>query len=180
MPRKKKTVNDKTPYAWAALRISIGLVFLWAFLDKLIGLGFTTCRDPQTNSVELLCGKSWLEGGSPTTGFLKFGTQGPFAEFYQSLAGNGFIDLLFMAGLLGIGLALVAGVGVKIAAVSGSLLLVMMWTAVLPPEHHPFLDDHIIYTIALIGVLLANDKQVWGLRSWWVRQRIVKQYPVLE
>ncbi|MFC3824299.1 hypothetical protein ACFOSO_37505, partial [Planomonospora venezuelensis] len=29
-------------YAWAAARIALGWVFLWAFADKTFGLGFAT------------------------------------------------------------------------------------------------------------------------------------------
>ena len=50
-----------------------------------------------------------------------------------------------MLGLAGIGIALIAGIGMRIAAVAGGLLLVLMWTAVLPPENNPFMDDHLIY-----------------------------------
>ncbi|RGA01239.1 hypothetical protein DI270_030565 [Microbispora triticiradicis] len=46
-------------YVWAAARIAIGWVFLWAFLDKLFGWGFATPA-----------AKAWINGGSPTTGFL--------------------------------------------------------------------------------------------------------------
>ncbi|MER7365496.1 hypothetical protein ABT353_22580, partial [Nonomuraea wenchangensis] len=46
-------------YVWAAARISIGWVFLWAFLDKTFGWGFATPA-----------AKAWINGGSPTTGFL--------------------------------------------------------------------------------------------------------------
>jgi hypothetical protein len=37
-----------------------------------------------------------------------------------------------------IGVALVLGVFVNLAAAAGALLLVLMWTAVLPPENNPF------------------------------------------
>jgi hypothetical protein len=40
--------------ALAVLRVATGLVFLWAFLDKLFGLGYAT---PGT--------KAWIAGGSP-------------------------------------------------------------------------------------------------------------------
>src|SRR3989344_5490043 len=105
----KKT--DKSPYIWALLRISLGATFFWAFLDKLLGFGFATCRDAGTNAVTTFCDKAWINGGSPTSGFLEHATKGPFADFYQSLAGNGFIDLLFMAGLFAIGLVFIIGVG---------------------------------------------------------------------
>lgn len=177
---KQNSINDKSPYFWALARIALGLTFLWAFFDKLLGLGFATCRDAKTDAVTMLCEKAWVNGGSPTSGFLKFGTKGPFAEFYQSLAGNGFIDVLFMAGLLLIGFALVAGIGMRLATVSGVLLLMMMWMALMLPENNPILDDHIIYSIVLLGLLAANKRQVWGLRNWWIKQPLVKRLPILE
>ena len=112
---KQNSTNDKSPYFWAMARILLGFTLLWAFFDKLLGLGFATCRDAETNTVTMLCEKAWINGGSPTTGFLEFATKGPFADFYQGLAGNTFVDVLFMAGLLLIGFALIAGIGMRIA-----------------------------------------------------------------
>lgn len=179
MPKKVKN-NDKTPYVLAVARISLGLTMLWAFFDKLWGLGFSTCRDAKTGVVTQMCSKAWVNGGSPTTSFLKLATKGPLASFYHGLAGNGFIDVLFMAGLLLIGLALVTGIGMKIATFTGSLLFLMMWSAVLPPANHPFLDDHIVYIIVLWALYTSNSQQKWGLRDWWVKQDLVKKMPILE
>ncbi|MEO5627993.1 MAG: hypothetical protein ABIQ89_03825 [Candidatus Saccharimonadales bacterium] len=177
---KKTNLQDKSLYVWAVARISLGLIMLWAFFDKLFGLGFATCRAADTGVVTTMCQKAWVNGGSPTLGFLKFGTSGPLESFYKSLAGNTAVDVLFMSGLLLIGLALVLGIGMKIATVAGSALLLMMWSAVLPPENHPILDDHLIYILVLMGLLLSNSQQKWGLRNWWVKQPIVKRLPILE
>ena len=52
-------------------------------------------------------------------------------------------DWLFMIGplsLLGIGLALVLGFTMRIAASAGVAMLVLMWSAVLPPANNPFMD----------------------------------------
>ena len=114
--------------------------FLWAFLDKLFGLGFTTASD-----------KSWLLGTSPTTGFLLNGAKGPFASLFHNLANSVIVDWLFMVGLLFIGTMLILNVGTKLASYAGALMLFLMWLAVLPPEHHPFLDEHIVYIIILMG-----------------------------
>jgi len=46
-------------------------------------------------------------------------------------------DWLFMIGLLGIGLALVLGFTMRIAASAGVAMLVLMWSAVLPPANNP-------------------------------------------
>ncbi len=171
---------DQSVYLWAAARIMLGFIFLWAFVDKLFGLGFATCRNPETNVVTVMCNKAWINGGSPTSGFLEFATKGPLAEFYRGLAGNSFIDLLFMAGLLLIGFALILGIGIRIATVSGVVLMLMMWSSALFPENNPLIDEHIMYIIVLLGILASNSNQKWGLRNWWVKQSIVKRLPILE
>ena len=171
---------DKGMYALALARVSLGLIMLWTFFDKLFGLGFATCRDAKTDVVATMCEKAWVNGGSPTEGFLKFASKGPFESFYHNLAGNNVIDVLFMSGLLLIGVALLAGIGMKIATLSGSLLMLMMWSAVMPPANHPVLDDHIVYIFVLLALLGTNDNQKLGLGKWWSNQAIVKRYPILE
>ena len=83
------------------------------------------------------------------------------------------VDWLFMLGLLGIGVALVLGVGLKIAAVSGAVLLVMMWLALLPLENNPIVDDHIIYAVILFAIAMAEPR--WSLADWWRSQSFVKK-----
>jgi thiosulfate dehydrogenase [quinone] large subunit len=156
------------PYIWAVTRISLGWIFLWAFLDKAFGLGRAT---PAENA--------WLDGGSPTAGFLGNAPVGPFKDFYNGLAGATWADWLFMIGLLLIGLALILGVGMWIAAITGALMLVMMWTAVLPPENNPFMDDHLIYAMVLIGLAAVHAGDVWGLGKQWGSTALVRRYPIL-
>src|SRR3954451_9531284 len=86
-------------YVLGAIRLSLGWIFLWAFLDKTFGLGHETAH-----------ADAWIRGGSPTKGFLAFGTAGPFKDLYTNIAGAGWADWLFMIGLAGIGTALVLGV----------------------------------------------------------------------
>jgi thiosulfate dehydrogenase [quinone] large subunit len=158
------------------LRISLGWVFLWAFLDKMFALGFGTGRDAKTGIVDRFGDAAWLNGGSPTKGFLSFGTKGPLADFYASFAGAAWADWLFMLGLLGIGLALVLGIGTRIAAVSGTLMMVMMWSAALAPENNPFMDDHIIYALALIVLALMGAGRFIGLGRQWEQLTFVKNH----
>ncbi len=160
---KSKKVNyEKAWYALAAARIALGFIFLWAFLDKLLGLGISTPAQ-----------KAWVLGGSPTTGFLK-GVGGPFAGFFHSLAGNPLMDWLFMLGLFGIGVALILGIGLRVAAVAGTALLVMMWAASLPIKTHPFLDDHLIY-VAMVWVFAFGQRK-WSLIDTWLRTDYVKKH----
>jgi thiosulfate dehydrogenase [quinone] large subunit len=163
------TTQKATRYVLAGLRLSLGWIFLWAFLDKLFGLGRAT---PAENA--------WIDGGSPTKGFLGNAVSGPFEGFYHSFAGAAWADWLFMIGLAGIGIALIAGIGMRIAAVSGALMLVLMWTAVLPPENNPFMDDHLVYA-GILGVLaLTAAGNTLGLGSYWSRLPIVQRLPWLK
>ncbi|MFC5382343.1 hypothetical protein [Aquipuribacter nitratireducens] len=155
-------------YLLAALRVSIGFVFLWAFLDKTFGLGRAT---PAENA--------WLEGGSPTAGFLGNAVSGPFADAFGSMAGAVWADWLFMVGLLGIGVALILGIGMRIAAVTGGLLLVLMWAAVLPPPNNPFMDDHLVYAMVLALLVVLNAGDVLGLGRRWRALPVVRDLPVL-
>src|SRR4051794_13825025 len=91
--------------ALALLRIAFGLTFLWAFVDKLLALGYATGYD-QAGNLDRFGPAAWIHGGSPTEGFLKYGADGPFKGFYNSIAGATWADWLFMLGLLAIGLAL--------------------------------------------------------------------------
>ncbi len=162
------TRTPATARVFAVLRIAFGLTFLWPFVDKLFGLGYATPA-----------GKGWIDGGDPTAGFLGKGASGPFENFYHSLVGDFWVTPLFMLALAGIGLALTLGIGMRIAAVSGALLYLMMWTAVLPPENNPVLDDHILGAITLIALALVAAGNVWGLGRNWSRLPIVQRYPWL-
>lgn len=146
------------------LRIALGLIFLWAFFDKLLGLGFATASD-----------KSWLVGNSPTAGFLSNAVYGPLAEIFKSLAGNPFVDWLFMLGLLLIGLSLVLGILTKVASVSGAIMMLLMWLSMLPPKNNPIIDDHIIYIIVLIGFIFSDAGNHLGLGKKWSSINLVKR-----
>ena len=156
MERARPAHSPVVVWTAAALRLSIGWVFLWAFLDKTFGLGYAT------ESAD-----KWIDGGSPTEGFLSFAATGPFKDIYNDIAGAAWADWLFMIGLLAIGVALMLGVAMRIAAASGALMLFLMWTAVLPPENNPFMDDHLIYGGLLVLLAAMGAGRWFGLGTWW-------------
>lgn len=170
--------SSRARQALAVLRIGFGLTFLWAFVDKLLALGFATGRG-EDGVVDRFGPAAWVNGGSPTEGFLKFGADGPFADLYGSIAGAAWADWLFMLGLLGIGLALTLGIGMRIAAATGALLYVLMWTVVLPPPNNPVLDDHLLGAVTLVVLALTYAGDTWGLGRRWAELRVVDSNPVL-
>jgi|SRR3989344_5315640 len=176
----KKYVTDGSMYVWSLLRLALGYVFLWAFLDKLFGLGFATCKDKVSGLVDVGCSSAWINGGSPTNGFLSKATTGPFQDFYNNLAGQAWVDWLFMLGLLVVGLGLLLGTWVKFAALSGIVMMLLMWSALLWPANAPGVDEHILYALALFGIALTASHQPWSLNSWWAKTRIAKSLPFLK
>jgi thiosulfate dehydrogenase [quinone] large subunit len=166
--------------AAAVARLLLGFTFLWAFFDKTFGLGYTT-----TSS------NAWIHSGSPTFGFLSHVEVGPFQGLFHSLAGNWLVNWLFMLALLGIGVALVAGVALRIMAMAGVVLLVMMWAAEWPLARHnstgaltgstsPFVDYHLIYAITLVMIAcIAGAGTIVGFGGRWAKTQIVRRHPML-
>jgi|SRR3989344_2763558 len=162
--------NNKTKYIWGLLRIGMGWIFFWAFIDKLFGLGFATTPE-----------KAWIEGGSPTFGFLSFATKGPFTEFYKNLAGNPVVDWLFMLGLFFVGVTLLLGIFVKLGSYTGVLMLILMYTAgFILPVNNPFLDDHIIYTVLMIGFTISQSGYYLGFGKLWSKTKLIQKYNIFE
>jgi thiosulfate dehydrogenase [quinone] large subunit len=184
---------------WAAIaRISLGIVFLWAFLDKNFGLGFTTPSEEAWNFA--------LGDGSPTWGYLTFGInpEGQLASFFNTLGESAgvlgeqgptlypgsWVNWLFMLGLLGIGVALLLGVFMRIGSISGVVMLLMMYLAAAPwaqyaneagekQSHNPIVDEHLVYAIVLVVLMLFTAERTWGLGKWWQSTSIVQRFPWL-
>jgi thiosulfate dehydrogenase [quinone] large subunit len=159
----------------AAFRVVMGLEFLWAFFDKTFGLGYATPAE-----------RAWINGGSPTKGFLSRVAVGPFESTFHALAGATWADWLFMVGLLGIGIALVLGIGLRVAAVSGTVMMLGMWAAEWPlakvtsagepsMSTNPIIDYHIIYALVLIVLAVTYAGHTWGLGRPWARLPFVQR-----
>lgn len=162
------TVPSPLPVMLGGTRLIMGVIFLWAFFDKLFGLNYATAADA-----------GWLDGVSPTYGYLRFASSGPLQSLFHTLAGNVVVDWLFMGGLFLIGLGLLAGVAYRITTFSGLLLLSFIWLSGLPPEHNPIIDEHIVYMFVLL-ILYYTQAQRWlGLGDWWIKQPIVRRLPFL-
>jgi thiosulfate dehydrogenase (quinone) large subunit len=154
-------------YLWALTRLCLGWTFLWPFLDKTFGLGHETT-----------VAHAWIHGGSPSMGFLS-GATGPFAGIYQSIAGAAWVNWMFMVGLLGIAIALLLGIGMRVAAVAGAVLLILMWSASLPPQDDIFMDNHIIYALVLLGLAVVGAGNTLGLGRCWAQTSLVRRFPWL-
>ncbi|MGI8901303.1 MAG: hypothetical protein ACR2HA_10310 [Nocardioides sp.] len=172
--------------ALAVLRIAFGVTFLWAFFDKLLALGFSTGAVTNEEGVRtgidfLAKDGAWLNGGNPTEGFLAFGVpaHNPFKSIFESMAGDTWVNVLFMVGLLAIGATLISGVGMRIGTAAGALMYLLMWTASLPLENNPVVDVHLIGAISMVVLALGYAGNTWGFGRQWSDTSLVRKNPIL-
>jgi thiosulfate dehydrogenase [quinone] large subunit len=156
--------------ALAVLRIATGFIFLWAFLDKTFGLGYST-----------LPAKAWINGGTPSQGFLNSpAVVGPFKPFFAAIA-SPTTDVLFMLGMIAVGVAVILGIGLRVSAIAGTIILLFMYLAewTFGPNAastNPLVDYHIIYALALIVVAVLSAGDSWGLGRSWKRLAVVQDH----
>ena len=155
-------------YALAAIRILIGWMMIWAFFDKLFGLGFATPH-----------GSGWINGVSPSS-YVVYVTGGLFKDLFTALAGNLFIDILMMSGLLILGITLIAGIAPKLTTFGISIFMIIMFMLRIPPTNNPVVDEHIVYLVTMIAVYFLGGFERLSLYAKWKELRIVKMFPILE
>ncbi|MES1212781.1 MAG: DoxX family protein [Leifsonia sp.] len=157
-------------WSLAVLRLATGFIFLWAFVDKTFGLGFSTPA-----------ARAWINGGAPSQGFLNSpAVVGPLKPFFAAIASPA-SDVLFMIGMLAIGAAVMLGIGLRISAVTGTFILVLMYLAEWPfganaDSTNPVVDYHIIYALSLIVVAALSAGDTWGFGTAWKKLPLVQRY----
>lgn len=143
------------PFAALLLRLTLGLLFFFAGWFKLIA-------------------DDWSAAG-----YLQNAT-GPFASWFQSLSGNGFVDFLNMWGLTLVGIALILGFLVRTASFFGIIMMTLYYLAdFVGNTAHGLIDEHIVYIVAFLFFLVGGFGHIWGLdalverrldnRSKWAR-----------
>jgi thiosulfate dehydrogenase (quinone) large subunit len=171
-----RIITERATKFLAIVRVVTGFAFLWAFLDKTFGLGYATPA-----------ARAWVNGGSPTKGFLSRVAVGPLEGTFQAIAGAAWADWLFMVGLLGIGIALILGIGLRAAAVSGTVMMLLMWAAEWPlakttsagepsMSTNPIVDYHVVYALVLVALALTYAGHTLGLGKLWAGLPFVQRH----
>ncbi len=142
------------------LRLSLGSLFFYA--------GITKVFDPNWSA-------SFYLKGAKT-----------FPAFYQWLLHPEILPLVNFLnewGLTLIGLALILGVFVRLAGISGAVLMLLYYFPVLdfpyPNAHALIVDEHIVYAAALLLLASFRAGRVFGLEKWCERLPICSRFPRL-
>ncbi len=131
------------------LRLVFGWVFLWAGISKFITPNWSAA--------------GYLSGAKNFTGFYGWLT---------SPAVLPVVNFLNEWGLTLLGISIILGLGIRISAVLGSVVM-FLYYFVLPfpwPDGHSFLvDDHIVYAFVLL-LLASIGVEDWSLGHWIARK----------
>jgi thiosulfate dehydrogenase [quinone] large subunit len=164
-----------------ALRIALGLVYLWAFISQAFGITYTNKATPPPDApadapvtYEWTFGydssKGWISSGfehSPTESYIDNNTHGPLAFIPQKLP-TGLVDFAWIFAIAGLGIALTFGVFSNIAGWGGFLLNIMIWLATFPPSTNPLIDgEHVTFALAILLMMWIQASNYWGLGRWW-------------
>jgi thiosulfate dehydrogenase (quinone) large subunit len=152
--------------ALGIVRVLLGFVFLWSFLDTTFGLYST----PPT--------ESWLAGESPAAGYLA-SLDGTFAGVFHAMAGQAWVDWLYMLGMGLVGMALLLGIGMRLAAVGAVCLMGALYLTSLPLEHNPVVDEHLVYLVLAVALALSQAGDTFGMGRRWSALPIVRTLPWL-
>ena len=147
----------------AVLRVVVGIIFLWAGLEKAIGAGLGT----------------WSAGG-----FLQFATSGslgwpfvtgevaegtvfnPTHDFWVALAENEtaltLIDYLVPLGQIGIGASLILGMFTRFGAAMGALMMLFFFVAAWQFEFG-IVNQHLTYALVCAAIAGLGAGKYWGL-----------------
>jgi len=146
--------------AVAVGRIVIGVIFLWAGLEKLIGTpgGFS--------AVGFLA-----HGTAGTLGwpFVGAGAQGPFnptMNFWVDLSKNSgamaVINFLVVFGELGIGVSLILGLLTRFGAAMGTLMMLLFFVAAWDWAFG-IVNQHLTYAVVTFGLAILGAGNYFGL-----------------
>lgn len=134
----------KKELALFLLRIALGWLFLYAGLTKLTTANWSALfylKDPQNFP--------WL------------------FQWFALPSNIGWVSQLTMWGETLIGIALLLGIFVPIAAISGMLMMLLFYLPILkfpyPDKHSLIVNDHVIYALSLFVLWQLKAGKYWGL-----------------
>jgi thiosulfate dehydrogenase [quinone] large subunit len=180
--------DRKDQYGVALLRIVVGVIFLWAGLEKAVGTGLGTWS--AAGFLEFATGGTlgWPFVTTPVEGAI----YNPTHDFWVALAGNdaamSALSYLVPLGQIGIGVSLILGLFTRFGAAMGALMMLIFFVAAWEFEFG-IVNQHLTYMVvclALAGIGAGNyfgldrvlkDSVGPGVRRWILSGDLHTQVP---
>ena len=147
----------------AVLRIGVGIIFLWAGLEKLLGGG------PQGFSAAGFLSHAtggtlgWpFVTGIPAEGTIFNPTHAFWVSLSQNVAAMSVVNTLVVAGEIGIGSALILGLFTRFAAVMGTLMMLLFFFAAWQFETG-VVNQHLTYALICAALAGLGAGKYYGL-----------------
>jgi thiosulfate dehydrogenase (quinone) large subunit len=140
-------------------RLSMGWVFLWAAIRQIPDAGWSAA--------------GFLSGAKTFPAFFDLMATPPFITVINAL--------IPWAHLL-IGLALILGIGMRLAAIAGAALMILYYV---PRLDFPFVGEgvtnliveyHLVYTFVIVYLAAVRAGRVFGLEGWLERLPAARAY----
>ncbi|MFB6124696.1 MAG: DoxX family protein [Halanaeroarchaeum sp.] len=142
-------------YALVGMRVAIG----WVFFDA----GVNRLTDPTWSAGDVL---------------LATRPENPLSGLWLGLghAAPGLVGAILAWGLALVGIALLFGAAVRLSALLGGGLMVLLWAVSLPIDNALFVDEHVVYLLVLFALGAFGAGRIAGLDAYfegseWVRER---------
>ena len=142
-------------------RIGLGFLFLWSASQKVL---------------------TELGGKMATAGFLSGPSiaSGPFAGFFNSLAGNWAVEYLVVYGELLVGVALLFGIFTRVGAIGGALMMlfftIAMWPIADKATDNPIVDVRTFYMAVFAMMIFLAPGRFLGVDRWLENMKFVQRH----
>lgn len=147
-------------WSLVVLRIVCGWLFFYAGITKIMNPAWSAA--------------GYLANAKTFPGFYGWLTSAPVLPV---------VNALNEWGLTLIGIALILGVVVRLASVSGALMMALYYFPILtfpyPNAHSYIVDEHIVYAAALIVLGAFRAGRVFGLERWCASLPLCSRFPML-
>lgn len=158
-----RITDRKHALAVAMGRIAVGVIFLWAGLEKIVGEGLGTWS--AKGFLEFATGGTL--GWPFVTGEVAEGTVfNPTHDFWVALAGNeaamSLISYLVPLGQAGVGIALILGLLTRFGAAMGALMMLIFFVAAWDFEFG-IVNQHLTYAVVTLGLGIVGAGNHYGL-----------------
>jgi thiosulfate dehydrogenase [quinone] large subunit len=145
----------------ALLRIAVGIIFLWAGLDKLIGTSGWTAAGFLGHATGGSLGWPFVTG-TPAEGTI----YNPTHDFWVSLSTNStamsIINPLVVCGEIGIGVSLILGLLTRFGALMGALMMALFFVAAWEFTNG-IVNQHLTYLVVCLAIAGLGAGKYYGL-----------------
>lgn len=145
-------------YAILLLRLAIGWVLFNAGVSRIV--------DPTVAAADV---------------FRTVPPANPFQSIWEAIGQSlaWFLGPLVVWGLTIAGAAIIFGAFVRLGAVVAGAILILLWARSLPLGNAVFVDEHVVYIVALFSLCALGAGQIAGLDAYFENHRIVAERPWL-